>query len=514
MKLEVYFGVPGAGKTYRLAKRVEELMSFGYRDVKVVSLANATKRAFKGKAEKFKLGLKDESIRTLHSFCFEKLKERGYSFWVDASKWFRKKGFKYDMEEVGEDWRAVESPGVVLHGLFDLLRLTWDGQTDFKKHCEAFVDIHADTIGECELPPHNFTKLFNEFMGYQLQKKKLDFTNMLFLAVQEGIELEGGDVLAVDEAQDFGPLHWFIIKRWMEKFKRVLIGGDDDQSIYGFAGAEPSYLLELTEKGKVEVLSKSFRVPEKVAELSNALISLNTQRYPKTLEPKGEEGVAFRLPLEELVRGVQILGPKGSILILARTRKRAVELSNMLGVIPHKLDIEGMKEVPKRLKLLWMWRAGKNLTNDEWMAVLKDPELFSMLVERLQARDRRDALVRVLLEGDAYELSRLFDYPVEHLERWLAMLEKPEAWAGANIRITTIHQAKGDEADYVFIDPAITPRIFRSMQEDEEAERRVWYVALTRARKGLLLLEGGSGLTYPLRREVKLGLAKKGRGKA
>ena len=62
------------------------------------------------------------------------------------------------------------------------------------------------------------------------------------------------------------------------------------------------------------------------------------------------------------------------------------------------------------------------------------------------------------------------------------------------IFIDTIHSAKGREADVVFIYDTITPRIRAELEEgtrgDFEAEVRVWYVALTRAREVVVITRG------------------------
>ncbi len=504
MKIEVYFGVPGAGKTHILAKRVKELMDYNFKKIAVVSLTKATKRAFKIKADKFNLDISEDNIRTLHSFCFSKLKSLyEYDFLTikQTQKWFRDRGFKYDVQEADDDILGIESNGVILHKLFDLARITWSGEVDFTKHLIGFINKYKTLILSTTINESKFIRLFNEFMEYQLQEKRLDFTSMLFIAVKEGIELEGGDILVVDEAQDFGALHWSIIKNWMKSFKRVLIAGDDDQTIYSFSGAEPRHLLEFAKEAKTITLRKSFRLTKEIADISNNFIALNQNRYSKNIEALKEGGNIYKIDYRQLSDLVSKITKK-EVLILARTRKRAIELSNDLYSIPHKLDIAGKKDIPEGIKLLWRYRKGGELTEEQWLKILKDKSLLKILFKKLKERDTRDSLVRVFFKGNSYELSRLLRYNQKQIERWFSILDNKELWDKSNIRITTIHQSKGDEADIVIIDTQITDKIFKGMIEDKEAERRVWYVALTRAREAVIILENIQGINYNLKKEI------------
>jgi hypothetical protein len=68
------------------------------------------------------------------------------------------------------------------------------------------------------------------------------------------------------------------------------------------------------------------------------------------------------------------------------------------------------------------------------------------------------------------------------------------------VRVLTIHGAKGAEADTVFLHTGITPKINKSIKipgPDSEAEARVWYVGITRAKERLYLVKD-KGKNYGL----------------
>ena len=60
------------------------------------------------------------------------------------------------------------------------------------------------------------------------------------------------------------------------------------------------------------------------------------------------------------------------------------------------------------------------------------------------------------------------------------------------VRLSTIHAAKGGEADHVVLLREMARRTYREMDANPDAERRVWYVAATRARSKLTLVDAQS----------------------
>lgn len=76
--------------------------------------------------------------------------------------------------------------------------------------------------------------------------------------------------------------------------------------------------------------------------------------------------------------------------------------------------------------------------------------------------------------------------------------KKSELLPTPNIRIMTIHSAKGTEEENVVLVPDMTPRAYRTFGINPDAEHRVWYVAVTRAKKSLWLLQPQTAHYYPI----------------
>jgi superfamily I DNA/RNA helicase len=71
-----------------------------------------------------------------------------------------------------------------------------------------------------------------------------------------------------------------------------------------------------------------------------------------------------------------------------------------------------------------------------------------------------------------------------------------------SIRVNTIHSVKGAEADNVVVLMDITKQIYANLQNNPDSEYRVLYVACTRVKKNLFIVDSQSQHEYPL--EVKV----------
>ena len=126
-------------------------------------------------------------------------------------------------------------------------------------------------------------------------------------------------VIIVDEAQDLSKLQWNmldkIIRDSTSANPRVWIAGDDDQAIFGWAGADVrSFQLW---QGKDVLLTKSQRVPIDIQTKALDVISrVGINRIQKDYLPKEERGeIIERFKLTDLITDME----KGDWLILTRT---------------------------------------------------------------------------------------------------------------------------------------------------------------------------------------------------
>jgi superfamily I DNA/RNA helicase len=159
-------------------------------------------------------------------------------------------------------------------------------------------------------PPENEETLLGAvFARYQSELKALnavDFDDLLALAVR--LLSEHSDVrdrwrdrfryLMVDEFQDTNRLQLELVTLLADEHRNVAVVGDDDQSIYGWRGAEVSNILEFEHhfpNPAIVTLEQNYRSTNAILGTASSLIGNNPRRRPKKLWSAREGGEKVRL---------------------------------------------------------------------------------------------------------------------------------------------------------------------------------------------------------------------------
>ena len=154
--------------------------------------------------------------------------------------------------------------------------------------------------------------VYNDLDSALRTANAVDFDDLLVLPVRllESSEHElkkwqqRFDHILVDEYQDTNRAQYRFVKLLGREHKNVCVVGDDDQSIYGWRGADIRNILDFTkdfpEAGVVR-LEENYRSAPPILELANVVISENTSRMGKTLRPtrSGGEKVVLVRSLDE-----------------------------------------------------------------------------------------------------------------------------------------------------------------------------------------------------------------------
>ncbi|MEM7699991.1 MAG: UvrD-helicase domain-containing protein, partial [Verrucomicrobiota bacterium] len=160
------------------------------------------------------------------------------------------------------------------------------------------------------MPSEEEDSLINEvYRAYQKELKQLnavDFDDLLILAVK-GLE-ENPDIrrewqrrfrfIMVDEFQDTNHLQMNLMRLLVSDEQNICVVGDDDQSIYGWRGAEISNILDFERFFKdptVIKLEENYRSTNRILRLANSLIRHNIDRREKTLWSNLGEGEKTRI---------------------------------------------------------------------------------------------------------------------------------------------------------------------------------------------------------------------------
>jgi DNA helicase-2/ATP-dependent DNA helicase PcrA len=131
----------------------------------------------------------------------------------------------------------------------------------------------------------------------------VDFDDLLALPVRVFTEhphrlaayQERFQFILVDEYQDTNRAQYRFIKLLAGERGNVLVVGDDDQSIYGWRGADIRNILDFEKDfptAKIVRLEENYRSTPQVLEVANVVISVNTSRRGKTLRPTRAAGEA------------------------------------------------------------------------------------------------------------------------------------------------------------------------------------------------------------------------------
>lgn len=156
-------------------------------------------------------------------------------------------------------------------------------------------------------------KVYEEYEEYLLRNNLVDFDDLLYLTY---LILEQNPSLAsniskkyayimVDEYQDTNPLQYKILRLLTKEHSNLCVVGDDDQSIYGWRGADIRNILEFTQdfpNAKMIKLEQNYRSTPEILRVANALISKNSQRLGKVLEPMLESGEEVSVSVYESER--------------------------------------------------------------------------------------------------------------------------------------------------------------------------------------------------------------------
>ncbi|CEQ10970.1 DNA helicase [[Clostridium] sordellii] len=145
------------------------------------------------------------------------------------------------------------------------------------------------------LTSDEFCRAYNMYEEYKESIKKIDFDDMLIktynLLKQNKQILDrvrsAYRYILVDEFQDINKVQFEVIKLIVSPNNNIFVVGDEDQSIYGFRGSRPDFLLEFEDyfKGsKKYVLDINYRSKKEITDIANKLIQNNENRYEKSIK--------------------------------------------------------------------------------------------------------------------------------------------------------------------------------------------------------------------------------------
>lgn len=514
MNPDIILGPPGTGKTKTILDRVEAALARGVPPERI-GVITFTKHGAGVAAERAAtmFGFAKSRLRwfrTIHSLCFQaaalgsgdvlegkKLLEFGDWIGVTLSE-------SYSMEEGSTFGFQPGDRALFMENLARVrcvpLRQQYDEDDDGLSW--SLVDRVSRGLAQ-----------------FKKDRGLTDYTGMLEAFV-DGSWVPELDELYVDEAQDLSELQWRVVWKIAEdvwsRDGRVAVVGDDDQSLYHWAGAARDRFIDMP--GQVRVLAQSWRVPRAAQTLAAEIIARVRHRRPKEWRPRAldKDMEAQGYTLEGVVRRVGSIFDADvwgrDVLILGRNAFYLRAVMDHLRREGCVFEWRGHASVARStMEAIVAWerlRRGETISADEARTVY-DRMSSGVGVKRGFKKlsnwadgdqiDMRDLVAHGGLLTDRIWHEALDRIPSEERVYMLRARQKGESLQKRpRVRVSTMHAAKGGQADHVIVLRDMATRTHAEMRDNPEDEHRVQFVAASRTKEEMTIVEPTGRTSYDL----------------
>ena len=505
----------GAGKTFVLINAVRHKLEQGVPEQNILLITFTRKAAFEMKER-----IENDNIfaSTIHSWCLYWLRQKIGYFTI----WDRR-DYMTAMRNIAKEYGSFTTRQ--LNGMVSNIQFNISNMT-------------TQNITSLELA------MYRDYISLMRKCKALDFTSMIermyyFLIKDEEFRREIMDThthIFVDEYQDVSRLQHEIIKLVANEF--LFIVGDERQSIYGFRAGSPEYLEEWKrdESSNVIVLNVNYRNTYQINNRAEMLFG--DKRVDKCRAHGSDIVIKYcdskQLEAINVCRLLSIMTEEelNNTAVLYRMHKEATRLIEELNKwrIPYKLhsrvdifdtavardiiaylkvssnpadDIAFFRIMNKPKRGIGKKKAADIVTNSA------DKSLFEYAIEKYynnyeefcdvmcRISECENILDKMYIIVDylgidynlisvqmLYNIASDFTDTQEFLDYITAIDESDN---GSGVHLMTVHAAKGLEFDNVII-IACDEDVLPMLDADIDEERRIFYVALTRAKENVVIL--------------------------
>lgn len=399
-------------------------------------------------------------------------KRAGMATSVDRTNFFKQNELYSKFS--GGEWQGEKKlPGA----RFGIIELCTKARLGLKREVtqQEVIELADHYAVDLKAPSDYTTEAINYMLKEGLkQTDRVDFVDMVWMPNLLGLIRKEYDHLIVDEYQDMGVAQQEICCRIA---RRIVAIGDINQAIYGFIGADvdasgsfqtilnrsPRKLLRLP-------LTETRRCPVSVVEQANKILPTGLKALPEAPEGKVHQSDIMSVGLGEFKPGDMVICPTNAPLCfllfkLVKAGKKAYV---------RKSDIaDSMKKYVKEFnKGIEELRIG-----------------ISRNIDRVSnQRSTRSTRVQLDKWMALEEITRNCS-TVDEVSKVLNKLFVEDESGGA-IRLSSVHRAKGLEADRVFFWEWNLANQYCEKQWEFNQAKNLQYVGITRAKKELWLLKG------------------------
>ena len=480
----IVLGPPGTGKTTTLLNKVDDYLKNTDPD-KVGYFAFTQKAAYEARDRAIKKFNLDEDdlpyFRTLHSLAFRRLgikKENvmQHRHYQDFGRRVKEEINYADYENNHNGIFTTDSEYLQVINLAILKGITVEQQYNLDQHSQ---DLELDKL----------KRMAHYLKDYKKQHNLIDFNDMILEFTKSDAAVPKFDVVFIDEAQDLSRVQWDMAKAIWQKTTDSFIAGDDDQAIFRWAGADVDSFI--AQEGQMLPLQQSYRIPSKVHGLAMGIINKIKTRINKSWNPKIHEGSLSRYDDFE-----DINMSSGEWLVLARTKYMLDKLEPTLYESGYYYNNKFRKQKEHTLHLAALdWEnlcKGQLLSYDQVVRIygymhVDKTKLKSMLKDSMYDMDtlkKHHGLKTNAVWFEAFDAAPRRE--INYLKQMRRGGEKLNQ--APRITLSTIHGAKGGEAENVVLLTDLSFNTMRSYEKNPDDENRLFYVGATRTKEHLHII--------------------------
>ena len=508
---------PGSGKTLTITKRIEYLIGKHHVSPEEILVITFTKAA--------SIEMKERFVR----LCGQKAGPVTFGTFHGIYYGILKWAYRMNASNILSEEQKYQ----LLKQVIGRMEIDIDDEKDFLQGIAGEIgNIKNNQIPLAEYESLNcseevFREIFEQYEKERKRLKKIDFDDMLVLVYE--LFKKRPDILSmwqrkfryilIDEFQDINQVQYDVIRMLAAPENNLFIVGDDDQSIYRFRGARPDIMLGFKKDypdTKEILLDVNYRSTKAIVNGAARVIRHNVNRYPKQIITTNEQGETVHIqevrhPIEEskyVVSQIQEAKKRGipssEIAVLFRTNVEARALAEtfmeynmpfrMKERMPNLYEHFIAQDLTTYLKMALGDRSRKS-----FLAIMNRPNRYigrdsvegtTISFESLRKFycDKDWMLDRIdQLEVDFRILKNMAPYgAIQYIRKHIGYDEFLKEYAAfRKINMEDLKEVLREIEERA--NETITPYKKAETKEEVEEERRMFYVAMTRARKKLII---------------------------
>lgn len=491
----------GSGKTRTISHRIVHGIDTGvYAANRVLALTYTNRAASELRSRMRELGAPGVQVRTFHSAALSQLQ----FFWPQLTETLAPKLITNKLPVVRDalDELKLRLADEEVRAVAAEIEWLKYGLVDFSEY--GAIDRPAIAA----MSKEKFLDVAARFESLKQQRRLADWEDVLLLTA--GLLRNEPRMLAhlqqqyrhftVDEYQDISPLQQSLLETWLGDREELCVVGDPRQTIYTFAGADPSFLtgfLSRFPNAQVVELNRNYRSSPEIVALANRVaehgeleaVRLFSSR--PSVQKFSSTKAEAKWIAESVAEAVQSGTELGEIAVLARINSQLESIEQELTKLGIKCQVRGTGRFFRRPEIMQAMTALRAL-----QASASAEPLFvevSKIISALGWSSRSDGSEKWLGLNWFIEVLEEFSNEVT-LDEYLRELQERERSGHeptmSAVSLATIHATKGLEWQVVYLcglNQGFFPISYARTDAELAEERRLFYVGVTRAKDRLLL---------------------------